>query len=350
MDRDIRLARALARFPRAHLLLGPTPIEPAPRLGTAIGCELLVKRDDLTGLAFGGNKVRQLEFYFGAAQAEGADTVLITGAVQSNYVRVAAAAAAKLGMAAHVQLEERVPDVDETHRRSGNVLLDDLLGAVRHSFPVGEDEAGADAAVRAIADRLRGEGRRPYVIPLGPGHPPLGALGYVLAAREILDQVPHVDAIVVASGSGMTHGGLLFGLRALGDRTPVHGICVRRPASAQAPRIAARGTEIADMLEMAPCVGNDDVRVDDAALGAGYGRLDAPVFDAVSLAARTEGLFVDPVYTGKTLAGLIGLVRDGTIAQGARVLFIHTGGTPALFAYETQLRERLETTTVPRGR
>ena len=176
------------RFPRSRLGHAPTPLDPAPALGAALGVELWIKRDDCTGLAFGGNKVRQLEFHFGEAQARGADTVLVTGAVQSNLVRLAAAGARRLGMEAHVQLEERVDGAGALYRASGNLLLDRLLGATLHAFPVGEDEAAADAALERRARALADEGRRPYVIHSAPGHPPLGGLGYVLAAEEVTAQ------------------------------------------------------------------------------------------------------------------------------------------------------------------
>jgi len=236
--RNETLAAAVASLPRTPFLPWMTPIEHQPRLSAALGIDLLVKRDDLTGLAFGGNKVRQLEFYFGRARAADADTVLITGAVQSNYVRVAAACAARLGMACHVQLEERVPDVDAVYRTSGNVLLDQLLGATLHAYPVGEDEEGADRRLRQIADGLERQGRRPYVIPLGAGNPPTGALGYIRCAEEILGQTGDFDHVVVASGSGHTHAGLLFGLRAFGwsGNRPRHLRPPRRHASEPAHR------------------------------------------------------------------------------------------------------------------
>ena len=188
------------------------------------------------------------------ARAQDADTILITGAVQSNFVRMAAAGARKLGMDIHIQLEQRVPKSDRIYQDSGNVLLDRLLGATLYSYPVGEDETGADRKVREIAEELRREGRRPYVIPLAPGHAPLGSLGYVLAAEETLAQLDAMsmtpDEIVVPSGSGHTHAGLLFGLRALGCRVPVTGACVRRDAAVQVHRILDRCTEIAKLLEV----------------------------------------------------------------------------------------------------
>ena len=337
----------LAAHPRVALSTAPTPIEAADRLGDQLGLRLLIKRDDLTSIPFGGNKVRQLEFYFGEAEARGADTVLITGAVQSNYARAAAAVAARLGMEAHVQLEERVPGMGDAYYASGNVLLDDLLGAVRHEYPEGggEDEVGADAALGVLASELEGEGRRPYVIPLGPDNPPLGALGYVAAAAELVEQMPDlsevVDAIVVPSGSAMTHSGLLVGLRALDQQVPVYGICVRRDAVSQRRRVARKCAEVAGLLGTEGLVDDEDIRVHDDALAPGYGRLNDEVFEAIMLAARTEALYLDPTYTGRTMAGLIALVRSGELAAGSTVMFIHTGGTPALFAYEPELRARL---------
>ena len=173
----------------------PTPIETLSNLGTDLGISLSVKRDDLTGAAFGGNKVRQLEFYFGAALEEGADTVLITGAVQSNFTRTTAAIARRLDMDCHIQLEDRVPGISDLYRDNGNVLLDRLLGATIHPFPEGEDEAAADASLHTIAEDLTAEGRHTYIIPLGVEHPPLGALGYVLAAAELVVDCSAVRAV-----------------------------------------------------------------------------------------------------------------------------------------------------------
>lgn len=330
----------LADLPRTRLHPDPTPLEELARLSAAnTGARIWAKRDDVHGLAFGGNKVRQLEYYFGAAQAEGADTVLITGAVQSNFCRLTAAYAARLGMECHLQLEERVPSNDPLYRDGGNVLLDRLMGAHIHPYASGEDESGADAALETIAEKLREAGRRPYVIHLAPGHPPLGALGYVDCAAEVLEQARSdghaFDHVVVASGSGATHAGLLFGLRALGSTTPVTGICVRRPAAQQRPRIVARCAEIAGLLGTANPVGEEDVIVNDRFLPPGYGRLNAPTERAIRLAGRTEALMVDPVYTGKSLAGALALA--GNRPEGEHVLWIHTGGTPAIFAYAKAL-------------
>lgn len=331
-----RVAALLAPFPREHVGHYPTPLEPLNNLGGDLGLSLWAKRDDCTGFAFGGNKVRQLEFYIGEARAQGADTVLITGAIQSNFVRTAAAMARRFDMDCHVQLEERVSGAGELYRTNGNVLLDKLLGATIHSFAVGEDESGADKALYALADKLRTEGRVPYVITLGTDHPPLGALGYIEAAIEFVSQVkdaPPFDEIVVGSGSASTHAGLLFGLRALGDETPVQGICVRRDAGLQKARVEGRVRDLDEMLGTDATVRNEDLRVFDGTLAPGYGKLNAATRSAIERSAQREGVFLDPTYTGKVMAGLIALSEGWA---GKRVLFWHTGGQPGLFAYADQ--------------
>ena len=292
--------------------------------------------------ALGGNKVRQLEFHLGEARARGADTGLVTGAVQSNLARLAAAGARRLGMDVHVQLEERVDDADDLYRASGNILLDRLFGAMLHSFPVGEDEAAADAALERRAEALADEGRRPYVIHSAPGHPPLGGLGYVVAAEEIMEQArardTGFDAVVCASGSALTHAGTLVGMRTMGETVPVYGICVRRDALRQSARAAKLSAELAAMIGRPAACDAGDIEVSDSVHAPGYGRLNDAVREAMEMAARLEGLLLDPVYTGKAMAGLIAHVRTGRIAAGSRVLFIHTGGQPAIFAYADQLR------------
>ena len=327
----------LADFPRVRLGHAPTPLDDAPRLGDALGIELRIKRDDCTGLAFGGNKIRQLEFYLGEARAEDADTVVITGAVQSNFARAAAGAARRLGMDIHVQLEERVAGVDQVYRTSGNVLLDRLFGATLYSYPVGEDEAGADEALEAIAARLRAAGRRPYVVHLGIDHPPIGGLGYVVAAAELLEQMRAsrlaLDAVVVASGSALTHAGLLVGLRAAGSALPVHGVCVRRSVAPQRERVMRRAGEISQLVGRGDLLSDSDINLTDAVLAPGYGELNPETLHAIETTARLEGLLLDPVYTGKAMAGLIALVDSHILAPGSRVAFLHTGGQPALFGY-----------------
>ena len=334
-----RLGR-LMQFPRAELAHKPTPVDEMKNLSAFVGdTKLYVKRDDCTGLAFGGNKVRQLEFYFGEALSQSADTVLITGAIQSNFVRLTAAAACKLGMQCHIQLEDRVAGVDQVYKNSGNVLLDRMFGAYLHYYDKGEDEAGADKRIRNIAHLLKGQGSQPYVIPLAPGHPPLGSLGYVLSAHELIDQMEsnnlHFNEIVVASGSGHTHSGLLFGLRALDCYTTVTGICVRRDAAAQRERIRDHCIEIAKLLEMDSPVEKGDICLNDDFLAPGYGKTNPPTMEAIKLAAQMEGLIVDPTYTAKSMAGFIDIARDAKSEHA--MLFIHTGGQPAVFGYEPKL-------------
>lgn len=337
-NRDFsRLAQRLRDFPTARAAHTPTPVEALPRLGATLDLSLYVKRDDCTGFAFGGNKVRQLEYYLGAALAESADTLLITGAVQSNFVRTAAAMAARFGMDCVVQLEDRVAGASALYRENGNVLLDRLLGAQIIRYPVGEDESGADAALYAAADALRAKGKRPYVVTLGTDHPPLGALGYAEAALEIAAQgAAEFDEIIVGSGSASTHTGLLFGLRALGIETPVRGICVRRASALQTPRVQGRIADLGALLAMPEIIPACDVETWDGTLTPGYGKLNDATTDAIRRTAAMEGLFLDPTYTGKVMAGLITLAERRAL-RGKRVLFWHTGGQPGLFAYGDQL-------------
>ena len=223
--------------PKRNILSGPTPLERAEELSKHLKIDLHIKRDDLAGPSFGGNKARQLEYYFGEALSQDADTILITGAVQSNFTRTAVAVARSLGMDAVVQFEDRVKDGSARYRNSGNVLLSRLMGAEIEFYPEGEDEAGADVALDRKAALLRSSGRRPYIIHLSEAHPPLGALGYVDAATELLEQNEDFNVFVVASGSGATHAGLLAGLRGSGSKAGVIGSCVRRDAAFQGPRI-----------------------------------------------------------------------------------------------------------------
>ena len=326
----------LAPFPRAQLMTAQTPVERLNRLSDKLGIDLWLKRDDLTGLGLGGNKTRQLEYYFGEALSQGADTVLITGAVQSNFVRSTAAAAAKLGLRSVLQLEERVADMGAQYYNSGNVFLSMLLGAEHMSFPDGEDEAGADAALHDRASELRAEGRKPYVIHLGLGHPPLGALGYVEGGVELCEQIDF-DVAVVPSGSGATHAGFLTGLRLSGQHAPVYGICVRREQKLQEDRIKTLLHELANLLKIDPAPIVNDMRVWGGALTPGYGKVGAKTYNALTLMAQTEGIFLDPVYTSKTFAGLLGLLEEGHIQQGQKVVMLHTGGQPGLFAYQEEM-------------
>ncbi|MEM8750142.1 MAG: D-cysteine desulfhydrase family protein [Pseudomonadota bacterium] len=327
-------------FPHAPLWPYETPIEPQPRLAEAIGArEVLIKRDDCNGLAFGGNKVRQLEYYIGDALSKGADTVLMTGAVQSNFVRTAAAACNRYGLTCHIQLENRVDKDDPEYRNSGNVLLNRVLGATLHYFNEDGDEAAADRKLSVLADKLRADGAKPYIVPMHPDHDPIGALGYIDAARELIKQIESLptmpDRIFVGSGSGNTHAGLVYGLRKYGCSIPVSGICVRRAESLQRPRIHQRCEQLAAMFEEESPLSASDIAVDDSFLVPGYGQAGPSAIEAMQICARMEGLILDPVYTAKVMAGLISHSRR---EPDQNLLFIHTGGSPALFAYANDIR------------
>ena len=333
----------VSAFPRAQLWQGVTPLESMNNLAQEIaGGSIFVKRDDCNGLAFGGNKVRQLEYYLGDALAKGADTVLMTGAVQSNFVRTAAAACCKLQLKCHIQLEDRVPKDDFEYNHSGNVLLDHLFDATVTTFSEGENETAADDELDRLADQYRQQGRTPYVVPMHHSHAPTGALGYFHAAEELLSQMADQgvtpDRIFVGSGSGNTHAGLLVGLRLLGCTIPVTGVCVRRNGTLQQERMEKRCAMLCDMIGKPDLLTPEDLVIDDTYLSPGYGLAGPAAQEAILLAAKTEGLLVDPVYTSKILAAAIKFSRDHPKQTS---IFIHSGGGPALFGYAPQLREML---------
>lgn len=330
----------LARLPRRRYTPGPTPLERMDRLSAALGGpEIWIKRDDLTGLTGGGNKTRKLEFLVADALAQGADTLITVGAVQSNHCRLTLAAAVREGLRCRLVLEERVPGSYDPHA-SGNNLLFDLLGVEAVTVvPGGSDLA---AAMAAVADELNAEGRRGYIIP-GGGSNALGAMGYVACAEEILaqsfDQGVEFDRWVCASGSAGTHAGLLVGLTAASAPTPLTGINVRRPRAEQEANVHTLAVQAAAFLG-APAPQREAVECLDAWVGPGYSLPTPEMVEAVRLFAALEGVLLDPVYTGKAAAGLIGLARDGTLKQGERVMFLHTGGAPALYAYTGVLQGR----------
>jgi L-cysteate sulfo-lyase len=320
--------RDIPRLLLAHL---PTPLEPMVRLGAALGvASLWVKRDDCTGLGLGGNKVRKLEFDLAAAQASGADCVVSGGVAQSNHARQVAAACALLGLDCHLGIMSgRVPNPEPAYHTNGNILLDRLYGAVIHPVAWNEDR---NAPLRGIAAALSAAGRTPYLVPYGASDA-LGAMGYVLAAEEIVTQCPDVAWIVHASGSAGTQAGLLAGLLALGHPAQVVGIDVDAQAERVARDVRRVGREAAAMLGVGAQW--DDARVEVAGewCGPAYGVPDASTDEAIRLAARLEALALDPVYAGKGLAGLIGLARAGRFAGAASIVWIHTGGVPGLFAH-----------------
>lgn len=328
----------LARFPRRRYTQGWTPLEPMEKLSRLLGGpDLYIKRDDLLGLAGGGNKTRKLEFLVADALAKGCDTLITVGAVQSNHCRLTLAAAVKEGMKCHLVLEERVPNSYRADA-SGNNFLYRLLGVQSITVvPAGTD---LGAAMQKVADEVTAAGGRPYVIP-GGGSNALGALGYVACAEEILAQAFDVglafDHIVCASGSTGTHAGLLAGLVGNNSRIPVTGINVRRTQAEQEPNVHKLAQEVAELLGIPGWVPRSRVRALGDWVGPGYSQPTREMAEAVRTVARVEGILLDPVYTGKAMAGLFALVRRGEFRQGERVLFIHTGGAPALYAYQDVL-------------
>ena len=330
----------LARFPRVRLAHLPTPLEPAPRLSEALGVEVWIKRDDCTGLAGGGNKTRKLEFLLGEAMEQGADTLVTQGAVQSNHVRQTAAAAASHGLKCEIVLEERTGSTATDYTRNGNVLLDRLFGAAIRRVPGGSDMAGE---LEITAADVRARGGRPYVIP-GGGSNPVGALGYADCAREIVVQADEldmqIDRIVTATGSAGTHAGLVAGLAVMGADIPVLGIGVRAPKAKQEENVLKLARETAALLGRPDAVSDAMVVADCDYVGAGYGLIDQGVADALMLAARTDGIVLDPVYTGKAMKGLIALARAGRF-ENETIVFVHTGGAQGLFGYHGELEGAL---------
>lgn len=330
----------LARFPRRRYTQGATPIEPLPRLSELLGGpELFIKRDDQLGLAGGGNKTRKLEFLVADALQQGADTLITVGAVQSNHCRLTLAAAVREGMNCRLILEERVPDSWRPDA-PGNIFLFHLLGAEKITVvPGGTDLA---AAMQAELDELKAAGRKGYALP-GGGSNPLGALGYVSCGLEITAQSFDLgvafDHVVVASGSGGTHSGLVAAMVGSNAGIPVAGISVRQPRERQEAHIRSLAQGVLDLLGVDVDVPADSVRVFDEYVGAGYSLPTGGMIEAVRLLARTEGILLDSVYTGKAMAGLIDLVRRGRFAAGERVLFVHTGGAQVLHADMDLFRE-----------
>ena len=324
----------LARFPRRRYTHHPTPIERLDYLSARLGGPTVyVKRDDLLGLAGGGNKTRKLEFVVAEALARRADTLITSGSVQSNHCRLTLAAAIREGLRCQLVLEERVPDSYDPDA-SGNNFLYRLLGAERiEVVPGGTDLEGA---MSGLAEALEAGGRSGYVIP-GGASTPLGALGYVACAEEILGQTfamgLEIDHVVCASGSGGTHAGLVTGLVGNQAGIPVTGISVRHPKVRQEDHILGLARATAELLEMSSAVPEAAVLVFDDYVGPGYSLPTDGMVEAVHLLARLEGLLLDPVYTGKAMAGLLDLCRKGYFGPDESVLFVHTGGAPSLFAY-----------------
>ncbi len=322
----------LNALPQRPYLPGPSPLQRMERLSESLdGPDLLVKRDDTLPLAMGGNKVRKLAYVVADALAHGADTLITAGALQSNHCLLTLAAANREGLACRLVLEERIPGTYDP-QAGGNNFLYRLLGAERIDVVGRGDTAGG---LRRAAAAARSEGRTPYVIPVG-GSNPLGGCGYASCAVELLAQLVEMgltaDRIVCASGSGGTHAGLVAGLIAAGSDVEVTGVNVSRPRAEQESSVTALTEAILAFLEIDAALAPDRIACRDEWLGPGYSLPSADMLNAVATVARTQGIVLDPVYTGKAMAGLIGMIRGGELTAGQTVIFLHTGGTAALFA------------------
>ncbi|KAB8148848.1 D-cysteine desulfhydrase [Raoultella ornithinolytica] len=323
----------LTRFPRLELIGAPTPLEYLPRLSDHLGREIFIKRDDVTPLAMGGNKLRKLEFLAADALREGADTLITAGAIQSNHVRQTAAVAAKLGLHCVALLENPIGTRAENYLTNGNRLLLDLFNT---QVEMCDALTQPDVQLEELATRIEAQGYRPYVIPVG-GSNALGALGYVESALEIAQQCEgavELSSVVVASGSAGTHAGLAVGLEQLMPGAELIGVTVSRKVADQLPKVVALQQAAANSLELQA---NAEIKLWDDYFAPGYGTPNDEGMEAVKLLAQLEGILLDPVYTGKAMAGLIDGINQKRFKDEGPILFIHTGGAPALFAYHPHI-------------
>ncbi len=325
----------LAQFPRRGYVQVPTPLEALPRFSQALGgkVNIFIKRDDMLPGTAGGNKTRKLDFCMADALRQGADTIITCGAVQSNHCRLTLAWAVKEGLDCHLILEERVKGSYKPEA-SGNNFLFQLLGVKSISVvPGGSDMMGE---MQKLADTLRAEGKKPYVIPGGASNK-IGALGYVSCAEEVLRQLfetgLRIDHMVVPSGSAGTHAGIIAGMIGNNAGIPVTGIGVNRKKEVQQAAVLKLAQETLDYIGTGVTMPAEAVVAFDDYVGPGYSLPTDGMVEAVRLLARTESILLDPVYSGKAMAGLIDLVRKDYFPEGSNVLFLHTGGSPALFAY-----------------
>jgi D-cysteine desulfhydrase len=327
------LAAALARFPRLQLIPQATALHHLPRLSEHLGRDIWIKRDDLTPLALGGNKARKLEYLAADARAKGADILVTAGAIQSNHVRQTAAVAAQLGLGCLALLENPINSRSEDYLGNGNRLLLDLFGAEVENVA---NLDNADELLEAACQRLGAAGRRPYAVPIG-GSNALGALGYVRGGLELAEQIAasgqYFAAVVLASGSAGTHAGLALALASARPATRVIGVTVSRNEAAQKPKVEGLLQRTAELLGMkVPAELN--LELWDAYFAPCYGEANPGALDAIRLLARLEAILLDPVYTGKAFAGLLDGLSRGAFPGDGPLLFLHTGGAPALFAYK----------------
>lgn len=319
----------LTRFPRLEFIGAPTPLEYLPRFSDYVGRDIFIKRDDVTPMAMGGNKLRKLEFLAADALREGADTLITAGAIQSNHVRQTAAVAAKLGLHCVALLENPIGTRAENYLTNGNRLLLDLFNVQVEMVDALTDPT---AQLDELATRLEAQGFRPYVIPVG-GSNALGALGYVESALEIAQQCEgavSLSSVDVASGSAGTHAGLAVGLEQLMPEVELIGVTVSRSVADQKPKVVTLQQAVAEQLALKA---KADILLWDDYFAPGYGTPNEEGMEAVKLLARLEGILLDPVYTGKAMAGLIDGITQKRFKDEGPILFVHTGGAPALFAY-----------------
>jgi L-cysteate sulfo-lyase len=324
----------LARFPRVRLFPTPTPLEKLEHLSRHLGGpEIWIKRDDCTVVATGGNKVRKLEWLVGEARAQGATHLVTQGAVQSNHVRQTAAVARRFGMKCTALLEHRIETNDRDYLNSGNVLLDRLFDCAIEYRQSGLD---MNAEAEAKGEQLRAAGEKVYVIP-GGGSNTVGALGYVSCAQELVQQADEmglrIDRLVTATGSAGTQAGLVVGLEGMNANIPVLGIGVRLPRDRQEANVHRLAEATADYVGVRGGIARSAVAANCDYVGPGYGQPTPGMIEAVLMVARQEGLLLDPVYSGKAMAGLIDLIRKGEIRKNETVVFLHTGGAVGLFGY-----------------
>lgn len=329
------------KFPRRNYLQGPTPIESMPALSNALGADvnLYIKRDDLLPGSAGGNKTRKLEFCIADALAQGADTIITCGAVQSNHARLTASWSAKEGLDCHLLLEERVKGSYKKDG-SGNNFLFELLGVKS----IGVVEGGSDmmAEMGKKADELTAAGKKPYIIPGGASNP-IGATGYAVCAEETMVQLNEmrldIDHIIVPSGSAGTHAGMVVGMTGVNGNIPISGVNVSRTKDVQEEIVYNLALKTAERLGVKSGIAREAIVCFDRYVGPGYSLPTDSMVEAVRLFAKTEAILLDPVYSGKAAAGLIDLVRKGHFPKGSNVLFLHTGGSPALYAYMDTFRQ-----------
>ncbi|MFT4609105.1 MAG: L-cysteate sulfo-lyase [Cellvibrionaceae bacterium] len=327
----------MSRYPRVKLAHLPTPLEPMKNLSKTLGGpNIWIKRDDCTGLSSGGNKTRKLEFLMGDAIEKGADTIVTQGATQTNHGRQTAAACQVLGLECHILLERRatVDDFGEDYEKQGNVLINELYGAHLSFYEGGEN---MNALGQQYADDLSKQGKKAYFIP-GGGSNAIGALGYVDCASELVRQADEmrlrIDHLTHGTGSSGTQAGLVAGMRCGGSNIPVMGVSVKAPHDVQLANVYKTACATAELLGLPGAILESDILVDDRFTGPGYGFPDEGTLEAIKLCARNESILLDPVYSGKGMAGLIGMIREGYYKKDENVVFLHTGGSFALFAYQ----------------